>query len=80
MSQITIYLPPTVEKKVRAQARRAKQSLSAYIARQLSEPRDEGGWPKGYVAMVRSWQEDPLELKEPADEVADFSMIAMAFK
>ncbi|MBL8911956.1 MAG: hypothetical protein JNM17_14780 [Archangium sp.] len=32
MAQLTIYLPDEVEKKVRTDARRAKKSVSAYLA------------------------------------------------
>ncbi len=32
MAQLTIYLPDEIEKKVRLEARRAKKSVSAYIA------------------------------------------------
>lgn len=38
MSQITIYLSAEVEKRARSDARRAKKSLSAYIAT-LVEPK-----------------------------------------
>jgi hypothetical protein len=33
MSQITIYLPPAIADKARREAKRSKQSLSAYFAR-----------------------------------------------
>lgn len=79
MAQVTIYLPPMVEKRVRAGARRAKKSLSAYIAARLDDERNEAGWPKGYVAMVQSWQNDPLDLANPEDEPADVSEFAKAF-
>ncbi len=78
MAQLTIYLPLKLEAKVRAGARRAKKSLSAYIAERLDE-RSAEGWPKGYEAMVRGWQADPMELEDPEDEAATFSDVKKAF-
>jgi hypothetical protein len=79
MAQVTIYLPPSVEKKARAGARRAKKSLSAYIASRLDDEQTESGWPKGYVAMVQSWRDDPLDLENPKDEPVDVAEFAKAF-
>ena len=82
MAQITIYLPPKLEKKVRVGARRARKSLSAYIAERLGEePKDLLGWPKGYVEMIRNWANEPrLDLKEEEDLPPDFREAAKAFR
>lgn len=36
MAQVTIYLPPEVERRARREAKRLKKSLSAYIASRLT--------------------------------------------
>lgn len=36
MAQVTIYLPPEVERLARREAKRLKKSLSAYIASRLT--------------------------------------------
>ncbi len=81
MAQVTIYLPPQLEKKVRASARRARKSLSAYIAARLDEEQKDGlGWPKGYVEMLLTWANvEALHLKEDPDPVPDFRDAAKAF-
>lgn len=41
MSQFTIYLPAAVAQKVRSDAKRARKSVSAYIADLVRGPRDK---------------------------------------
>ena len=47
MGQLTIYLPDEVEKRVRRNAKRARKSVSAYLAslEKKSEPLDANGHP-----------------------------------
>lgn len=80
MAQVTIYLPADVEKAARASARRERKSLSAFIAGKLAPNPTAGGWPAGYVEMVRSWREDPLDLRNPDDEPLDGSEFDEAFR
>ncbi len=68
MAQLTIYLPDDVEREVRAGARRAGKSVSAYLAELASKRKGGGkGWPKGFRKLFGSWEG---ELEEPADPAA----------
>lgn len=50
MGQLTIYLPDDLEKNVRRNARRARKTVSAYIASlaKHEEPKDKNGYPIGF--------------------------------
>lgn len=73
MAQVTIYLPDEVARDVRARARRAGKSLSAYLtelARGRTAARDDA-WPKDFLELLGSWEgafpipDDP----PPSDDV-----------
>jgi hypothetical protein len=73
MAQLTIYLPDEVEKRVRRDARRAKKSVSAYIA-DLATSREgrltEAAWAKEVARLYGSWVGAFPELDDPPpDEV-----------
>lgn len=54
MSQLTIYLPDAVLRKLRAGARRAKKSVSAYVT-DLLERRDRPAeWPESFRKLYGS--------------------------
>jgi hypothetical protein len=58
MAQLTIYLPDEVEKKVRQDARRAKKSVSAFIADLATRKESRGtdaAWAKQVAALYGSW-------------------------
>ncbi len=72
MGQLTIYLPDATEKAVKAAARRAKKSVSAYLAHLV-----EGGeqararWPRGYSTVLGTWEGAFPKLEDPPpDDVA----------
>jgi len=72
MGQLTIYLPDDTEKAVKTAARRAKKSVSAYLA-QLAQGGGgpEARWPKGYEKVLGSWEGDFPALDDPPpDDVA----------
>ena len=63
MSQLHFYVPDAVEKKLRARAKQANQTLSRYLAelvkQQASEP---GEWPEDYFETVfGQWQGERLK-------------------
>ena len=68
MSQVTIYLPDDVERELRAAARKAGKSFSAYIterATRRKKPAKGKGWPRDFLATFGSWEgefEEPPEL------------------
>jgi hypothetical protein len=53
VAQITLYVPDAVAKKLRADARRAKKSLSAYVT-ELAAGRRESGFPKWFLELEGS--------------------------
>ena len=65
MGQLTIYLPDATEKSVRAAARRAGKTVSAYLA-ELARGKPRGGrWPKGYAKVLGSWAGSLPEVDDP---------------
>ncbi len=66
MSQVTIYLPDDVERELRAAARKAGKSFSAYITELATrKKRAVRGWPKAFLATFGAWEgefEEPPEL------------------
>ena len=67
MSQVTIYLADELEKELRAGARKAGKSLSAYVAELASGKKARRGkWSRAFLATFGSWQggfEEPRELE-----------------
>lgn len=68
MAQLTIYLPDEVEKKVRLEARRAKKSVSAFIAdlatRKESRVSD-AAWAREVARLYGSWVGPFPQLEDP---------------
>jgi hypothetical protein len=58
MGQLTIYLPEDIERQVRRHARRARKSVSAYIAslerKEHRRSRDKNGHPSDMRALFGS--------------------------
>jgi hypothetical protein len=50
VAQITLYVPDAVAQKLRADARRAKKSLSAYVT-ELAGGRREKAFPDGFFEL-----------------------------
>lgn len=73
MSQVTIYLPDELERELRAAAKKAGKSFSAYLAELASRKKKAGGgWPKAFRATFGGWEgelEEPPEL-EPEEREA----------
>ncbi|MCC6332892.1 MAG: hypothetical protein IT380_02765 [Myxococcales bacterium] len=67
MSQVTIYLPDDVERELRAAAKKAGKSFSAYITELASRRQSrKAGWPKDFRATFGAWEgrlEEPPELE-----------------
>ncbi len=70
MAQLTIYLPDDVEKQVRADARRARKSVSAYLA-DLASKKDASAWRRALLKLGGSWEgEFPDIVDAPPEPVA----------
>jgi hypothetical protein len=55
MAQVTIYLPEDLEQEVRRAAKRARKTLSAYIADVTRAQVRPATWPSGFAALYGSW-------------------------
>lgn len=68
MAQLTIYLPEPVLRRLRAGARHAKKSVSAYVSELLTRRETRAQWPKGFRELYGSCQG---ELPDVADLPAE---------
>ncbi len=70
MAQVTIYLPDPIAKRLRAASRKAKKSLSAYVADLLQPGARPSGWPVGFFELAGSTSieapDDPPPAEPPA--------------
>lgn len=76
MAQLTIYLPDAVEKKVRRDARRAKKSVSAFIADLATKQegkQSDAVWARQVAKIYGSWVGPFPEIDDPPpDEPESF--------
>ncbi|MCE7871877.1 ribbon-helix-helix protein, CopG family [bacterium CPR1] len=63
MPQVTIYLPEDVLRSVKREAKRRKQSLSAFLAALASRAAKPPAWPEDFAALYGSCP----DLVEPED-------------
>lgn len=70
MAQITLYLPDEVARRIRAEAKKAKVSVSAYMASLATAKLSPHAWPPGFAQLFGSWEGDfpPVE-DAPPDSV-----------
>ena len=69
MSQLHFYVPEDVEKRLRQQAKQARQPLSRFLADLVKrEAGQDARWPEGYFDQVfGQWEGEPLR-REPQGE------------
>jgi hypothetical protein len=66
MSQVTIYLSDELAASLRRDARRARKSLSAYVAELASKKPGKGrGRPQGFEALYGSCRGELPEVDDP---------------
>lgn len=71
MAQLTIYLPDALEEKLRRDARRAKKSVSAYLADIAARTLQPSTWPPSFAKLAGSWSGEFPAIDDPApDDVA----------
>lgn len=68
MSQLTIYLPDAVLRKLRAGARRARKSVSAYVTDLLERRNKPTSWPPGFDKLYGSCRGSLPEVDDIAPE------------
>lgn len=64
MAQVTLYIPDALEAELRKGAKRAKKSLSAYVADLASGKPAAKAWPREFLQTFGSWEGD---LEAPTD-------------
>jgi hypothetical protein len=65
MAQVTIYVPDEIAARIRRDARKAGQSVSAFIVSLTSPRRARGGWPRGFEKLYGSWEGEFPEIDDP---------------
>ena len=70
VAQITLYVPDAIAKKLRADARRAKKSLSAYVT-ELAAGRRESGFPKWFLELEGSCKGTLVTPDDPPPDEPD---------
>jgi hypothetical protein len=68
MAQITIYLPDEIEKKVKDEAKRARQSVSAYITSLATHRLSPMRLPEHFANLYGSWEGAFPEIEDRAPE------------
>jgi hypothetical protein len=61
MAQLTIYLDPETEKRVKKAAKASKESVSRWARRCLSQAAKPDAWPEGHFEILGSLAESPLQ-------------------
>ena len=56
MGQLTIYLPEATERVAKSEARRAKKSVSAWLAGLIDGGEARAKWPRGYEKVLGTWE------------------------
>jgi hypothetical protein len=63
MGQLTLYIPDELEKELKRAAKRAKKSVSAYVAELAGRKLHLGTWPETFLKTYGSWEGDFPETK-----------------
>jgi hypothetical protein len=63
MAQLTLYLPDDLAKELKRAAKRAKKSLSAYVAQLAGQELKPTKWPKSFTDTFGAWAGDFPEIK-----------------
>ena len=58
MAQVTLYLPDDVATRIRREAKRAGQSLSAYVTALARRDVAPSQWPASFQKLYGSWEGD----------------------
>ena len=70
MPQINLYVSEELERRIRAEARRRRLSLSAYVAGILEKRLGKKGWDEEFFTnVVGGWEGDvPVIERDPPEE------------
>jgi len=68
---VTLYVPDAVLRKLRADARRAKKSLSAYVAELAAGRSRHRGFPRSFLDLQGSCQGTLVPPEDPPPDEPD---------
>jgi hypothetical protein len=69
MPQINLYVSEELEREIRAEAKRRRLSLSAYLARLIRSRIGRKGWNEGFFTrVVGGWQGEAPEVERDPPE------------
>jgi hypothetical protein len=72
MAQLNIYVPDELEGKVRKEASRRGQSISAFIAELVRKEVGGDQWPRGFFDLAGSWEGDFPEIEDLPPQERDW--------
>lgn len=61
MSQITIYMPAALVRDLKNRAKRARTSVSAYLAALVRREATPPVWSKGFLSSFGAWKGEGIE-------------------
>lgn len=69
MPQLNVYVPESLERRIRKEAKHSRKSVSAFVMDLVKEKVDRGGWrPDFFSKIVGGWKGDFPEIDRPAPE------------
>ena len=72
MAQLNVYVPDELESKVRSEASRRGQSISAFITEIVRKEVGGDEWPAGFFDLAGSWQGDFPEIERLPPQERDW--------
>jgi hypothetical protein len=71
MPQLNLYVSDAVARDLKRAAKKARKSLSAYVAERLTQKRETASkWPKEFLELEGSWEgRFPEPSDSPPDEI-----------
>jgi len=73
MAQVTIYLPDDIARQIRAEAKKRRKSLSAYMTQLAREKLHPARWPKAFLDLYGSWQGEFPDIPDSPPEPVDLA-------
>lgn len=68
MAQITIYVPEDVAKRLKAEARRTRRSVSAVVVGLVQGRDHRGKWPDGFAELYGSCHGELADVEDAPPE------------
>ena len=72
MAQLNVYVPEELEDKVRKEASRRGQSVSAFVAELVRKEVSIDEWPLGFFDLAGSWVGDFPEIEDLPPQERDW--------